>query len=789
MKGWARLGWAGLLALCFVNINMSASSCIPSGGGGGGDNAVAIPAPWTATFDSSNPLSGWMYWNGNTSGAPSSSNATLWAVDATPTDMPGGASYSGTKSLNYNNGVNYNSPGVKLGGAVTPKIDISSMQVPVLKWRCNYETETAGTVTDQRWVKVGYWAGSSASYWVEQILSTNGNPAYGGPCATMGAWHEHVLSLQPGWGSIRVVFIFDSVDSTNNNYRGWFVDDIRIQESSIGGGTSGGGYPSGGGGYPSGGGGTASGGSTIFSTNFDSSASTNAWQLSSTFGNNVGWHFDGDPVGAPGGAAYSGSSSLNYNNGTDYKTVDTTGAVTQNFGSAQSPSISLSGYTSATLTFKCNSDTDSTGTNWDKRFVQIANNLGVTAEEYQLAQTGGATAPGACAAQGTWHNHTLNLQPSLGTIYVRFWFDTVDGVSNDHTGWFVDDVVVQGISPTTTGGGSTSGGGYPSGGGSGGSTSGGGYGGSTSGGGYGGSTSGGGYGGSTSGGGYGGSTSGGGYGVPTSSGGGTTSGSGAYGGTYGGTGTIPPSGSLTFFNFDNTGSLGGWELSPAVSGVGWGFDGTPTGVAGGSATSSPNSLNYNNGTTFATGTSPNSGYAQTPGFDLAAFSNPALTFKCNYQTETTGTQFDKRTVRVSNNNFGSAVLEEQLATSGGSSAAGSCASMGTWHSHTIPLQSSWGIVKVRFVFDTVDNKSNDFSGWFIDDLSIAPGGSGVSASPSTGTAVAGDRSEIFKDPAGSKKKKGGCYAGPGDDASGFGAIWMTLMAILLLRVAPRGRTT
>lgn len=455
--GWVGWGWTGLLMLCAVNINMSALSCGGGGGGGGAgsgsDTYVGIPGPWSETFDGSNPLDGWMYWNGSANTAPSTSNSSLWSADGTPMNMPGGAYKSGSKSLNYNNGTNYN-VGMKVGGAVTPKINISNMQFPVLSFQCNYETETTGNNKDKRWVKVGYWNGNNASYWVESVLATNVAPVAGGACGSMGAWHEHVVTLQPSWGDIRVAFIFDSIDSSNNNYRGWFVDDVQVAEfgstspggggggSTVGGGglpggSSGGTAAGGGSGYPGGGnvGGAPIGGTPVYSANFDGGIPP-GWQFSQSVGN-VGWAFDATPSNVTGGAFTSAPNSLNYNNGTDYVT-----GTTPNSGWAQSPTINLAGTTNPALGIKCNYQAEDS-IQYDKRVVQVSNNnFTSTLLNEQLAVSGGSTIAGACALKGTWHAHAIPLQPSWGTIQVRFSFDTVDGGYNNFAGWFIDDFVV-----------------------------------------------------------------------------------------------------------------------------------------------------------------------------------------------------------------------------------------------------------------------------------------------------------------------------------------------------------
>jgi MYXO-CTERM domain-containing protein len=44
----------------------------------------------------------------------------------------------------------------------------------------------------------------------------------------MAKWHGHEVMLDPAWGDIQVRVSFDTVNSTSNNYAGWFVDDAQI---------------------------------------------------------------------------------------------------------------------------------------------------------------------------------------------------------------------------------------------------------------------------------------------------------------------------------------------------------------------------------------------------------------------------------------------------------------------------------------------------------------------------------------------------------------------------------
>ncbi len=184
-------------------------------------------------------------------------------------------------------------------------------------------------------------------------------------------------------------------------------------------------------------------------------------------------------------------------------------------------------------------------------------------------------------------------------------------------------------------------------------------------------------------------------------------------------------------NFD--GGTAGWTLDAAVNGSAWAADATPAGFPGGPSRSGL-SLNFNNGTDYAGGTS---GAALSPVIGLAGLTNPILTFWCNYNTETRGTAFDRRRLQVLDGALTVKYADWQLATTGYSfNARGGFAGAGPgpcseayndletgtpvnpWHQHRIFLDPAWGPVRLRFVFWSVDDLRNGYAGWAIDDLFV-----------------------------------------------------------------------
>jgi len=170
--------------------------------------------------------------------------------------MPGGPFVSAPSSLNYNDGVDYDytytptTPiGPTSGSAQSPRIDVSALGSPVLRFQCNYETDTPGTATDQRWVRIYSFDGIDILPLEQEIQFSTGT----GGCAAMGVWHEHVVPLDGlTWSTVVVSFDFDSITADDNTHPGWFIDDFSVADSS--------GSDGGSGGAPPGDGSTAAGG-------------------------------------------------------------------------------------------------------------------------------------------------------------------------------------------------------------------------------------------------------------------------------------------------------------------------------------------------------------------------------------------------------------------------------------------------------------------------------------------------------------------------------------------------
>jgi hypothetical protein len=151
----------------------------------------------------------------------------LWAVDGSPSAMPGGAANAGAKSLNFNDGVDYD--GLQRAACQSPSLRAPNLVDHTLTFWCNYQTETTGTRYDQRSVIVRV----NGNQVINQQLSGLSSAPAGARCGAMGAWHQHEMSIPypVGYRSffITLEFVFDSVDDFYNSFPGWFIDDISVE--------------------------------------------------------------------------------------------------------------------------------------------------------------------------------------------------------------------------------------------------------------------------------------------------------------------------------------------------------------------------------------------------------------------------------------------------------------------------------------------------------------------------------------------------------------------------------
>ena len=105
---------------------------------------------------------------------------------------------------------------------------------------------------------------------------------------------------------------------------------------------------------------------------------------------------------------------------------DTAGSA--NSGTLTSPAFEVTA--DATLSFKTWYETENPTADWDRKFVEVSVNGG----EWQLVDQ-------LIGIERQWITRNYPL-PGLGTMRVRFRFDTVDANLNTAAGWFIDDFVI-----------------------------------------------------------------------------------------------------------------------------------------------------------------------------------------------------------------------------------------------------------------------------------------------------------------------------------------------------------
>lgn len=109
---------------------------------------------------------------------------------------------------------------------------------------------------------------------------------------------------------------------------------------------------------------------------------------------------------------------------------------------------------------------------------------------------------------------------------------------------------------------------------------------------------------------------------------------------------------------------------------------------------------------FDTGT--NSGTLTSQNIVLPATGNTQLSFWYYYETEETGTTYDRRYVQVAVDGGGFTNLTQLSGDT-----------MNAWHQQVLDLSAYAGhTIQLRFFFDTVDPIANNYKGWYIDDVLV-----------------------------------------------------------------------
>jgi hypothetical protein len=148
------------------------------------------------------------------------------------------------------------------------------------------------------------------------------------------------------------------------------------------------------------------------------------------------WHAVDTGTANPYALAQSPTKSWWY--GQDATGNYSTGATTS--GALTSPPIAISG--SPTLTFYSWYETESSGTSYDQRWLQISVNGGAFSFVQQFSGE----------VMDSWGQKSISLAAYNGsTVQLRFYFDSVDSISNTYRGWYVDSLSISVAgAPTST---------------------------------------------------------------------------------------------------------------------------------------------------------------------------------------------------------------------------------------------------------------------------------------------------------------------------------------------------
>ncbi len=352
---------------------------------------VSAATAWDEAFNAANAF-GWHF------SAKYGDNASVWALDKTSSSVGG---YTG-ESMNFNDGVDFNNGTSKAyGWALSPVVDLTGV--------------TSGSVT----LLFKSWYDGEASQNYDQRFVEVSSLAFGGAAEDVKVQMQNADNLQDGWRwewidltkfkgkKIRLRFVFDSKDTVNNTGKGWFVDDLRIDNAPL----------------------------PVFG-DMITLANKSAWTINNAQ-SPVGWNID-----TTGIAPLSKNGSLNFNGynsatkGYDYlcpagKTSVTGTATSQPF-TVTASSVATAKYM---LTFEAYLDLEGL-TGWDIVTVEVVptNPADTTKVSQKLAKTD----------LDKWAAFSFDVTALKGKqVNIRFLFDSVDCNFNDKKGVAIENVMVR----------------------------------------------------------------------------------------------------------------------------------------------------------------------------------------------------------------------------------------------------------------------------------------------------------------------------------------------------------
>jgi hypothetical protein len=122
---------------------------------------------------------------------------------------------SGSNSWAFNNGTNYSTGARATGALLSPWISLANARNASLTFQSWYETEDTGVTWDKKLV----YASIDGSNWVKLLQVTGDKQKWLTQSVSLNQFLDKRLQLK---------FLFDSVDAVQNNYRGWYLDDIAV---------------------------------------------------------------------------------------------------------------------------------------------------------------------------------------------------------------------------------------------------------------------------------------------------------------------------------------------------------------------------------------------------------------------------------------------------------------------------------------------------------------------------------------------------------------------------------
>ncbi|TET89822.1 MAG: hypothetical protein E3J35_08550 [Methanomassiliicoccales archaeon] len=168
---------------------------------------VAYPTPYFDDMESG--TDGWIY-------------DVFWhQVYNETTAPPWNMSHSPSYSWWYGQDMvgHYDNGAINRGYLTSPPIDLTAATDAELEFAYLYETESMGTLFDQRWVQIRM--GDNPWQGLEQLFGDS-----------MGTWILKTIDLTPYVGDIvQIRYYFDTINDLNNNYRGWYIDDVSVVEA------------------------------------------------------------------------------------------------------------------------------------------------------------------------------------------------------------------------------------------------------------------------------------------------------------------------------------------------------------------------------------------------------------------------------------------------------------------------------------------------------------------------------------------------------------------------------